>query len=170
MPIIQNILVIVVVRYPQLLGWLTSAGSGAAPSIVLVRSDTSCLRQGTVCGHGPVLTFQPQQSHGSKCPTISGARVIFLLQIIGDKVNIFHKRYTVQTIIFYPRFKTVILLPHWIRRLSISSILLQPHGRIQLPGGGIRGSCSSTNLIIFCILFHKLNTVPMIIYIPMIYI
>ena len=39
--IYKNILVFVVDRYPQLLGWPTSVGFGAVLSIVLVRSDTS---------------------------------------------------------------------------------------------------------------------------------
>ena len=58
-------------------------------------------------------------SHHPNCGQIFGAGTI--LQIIGDKVNIFHKRYTVLTKIFYSSCLTVINI---IRRLSISSSLM----------------------------------------------
>ena len=63
-------------------------------------------------------------SHHPNCGQIFGAGTI--LQIIGDKVNIFHKRYTVLTKIFYSRCLTVINI---IRRLSTSSSLMGEYSR-----------------------------------------
>ena len=62
--------------------------------------------------------------HHPNCGQIFGAGTI--LQIIGDKVNIFHKRYTVLTKIFYSRCLTVINI---IRRLSTSSSLMGEYSR-----------------------------------------
>ena len=109
---------------------------GRGPSCQGPADGRQCLVRGGgahgVRGLGPVLPVQPPQSRSStsrkRCllfliiPTVAQ----YLLQIIGDKVNIFHKRYTVLTKIFYSRCLTVINI---IRRLSTSSSLMGEYSR-----------------------------------------